>query len=244
MARTTLISAACASGWSDEPEAGFRVLVQMTGSPRAFITILICAAGFLAVALLHDQLLVLDQGLLTGLRAPGDLSDPLGPAWLEEAARDVTALGGTALIFLATGAIALGLLANGAPRLAAFTVVSVAGAQILSEALKYAVGRVRPDLVPHEVAVYSASLPSGHTMMAAAAYFTLAFALAREIRQRQNRVLLYCIAGLLVGLVGASRVYLGVHWPTDVVAGWFAGIAWALAAAMVYRSLLPPPEER
>lgn len=210
----------------------------MRMSTRAVVIAGVCLAGFLALGMTHAQLSGLDRWLLIGLREAGDLSDPIGPGWVEEAARDVTALGGTAIILVATTAIALGLLANGAPRLAVFALVSVAGAQIVSEGLKLLVGRARPDLVPHEVAVYSASLPSGHAMMAAAAYSTLAFALAREIRQRGNRVLLYVVAGVIVVLVGASRVYLGVHWPTDVLAGWLAGIAWAIGATAIYRRLL------
>lgn len=206
---------------------------------KPWIVLAACAAIFLTLALLAQGggLTSFDAGLLTGLRNSADLSDPLGPLWLEEAARDVTALGGTFLIFLsATGAAVL-LLLNGAPKLAAFSILSLLGAQLFSEALKDVFDRPRPDLVPHEVAVYSASLPSGHAMMAAAAYFTLAFALHRQFERTRNRNALYIGAAVLTFLVGASRVYLGVHWPSDVLAGWCAGIGWAVAASLVYKRL-------
>ncbi len=211
----------------------------MRGSLKLWM-FLACAAGFAALALAHESLAAFDTALLTGLREGADLSGPIGPAWVEEAARDVTALGGTFLIALTTGAIALGLVLNGKPRPAAFAIIAVAGAQALSEILKMVVHRVRPDLVPHEVAVYSASLPSGHAMMAAAAYFTLAYALARGLSRVRNRMIIYLAAWVLVALVGVSRVYLGVHWPTDVLAGWLAGGAWALAAAMIWRASRGP----
>ena len=204
---------------------------------RAALVIGLCVAGFAALAAAGDGLAGFDRGLLIGLRSATDLSDPLGPAWLEEAARDVTALGGTAFLSLVTAAIATIFLANGQWRLASFAAVSVIGATAASETLKALILRPRPDLVPHEVAVYSASFPSGHSMLAAAAFFTLAFALAREFDRRRNRVFLYVIAAVATFLVGASRVYLGVHWPTDVLAGWLAGIAWAVGAAFVYRRL-------
>lgn len=207
---------------------------------KAAIVLAACAAIFLALALAAqgEALASFDAGLLTGLRNPAELSDPIGPLWLEEAARDVTALGGTFLIFLAAFGVAILLLLNGAPKLAAFSILSLLGAQLLSETLKGLFDRPRPDLVPHEVAVYSASLPSGHAMMAAAAYFSLAFALHRQFERARNRNALYLAAAMLTFLVGASRVYLGVHWPSDVLAGWCAGVAWAVAASLIYRRIV------
>ncbi|MGE0827975.1 MAG: phosphatase PAP2 family protein [Hyphomonadaceae bacterium] len=210
----------------------------MSDATKAFAVFAACSAGFLLLAIFAPALAAFDRGLMIGLRAPGDLNDPIGPVWFEEAARDVTALGGTPLIFLGAGAISLSFLANGHGRLAAFALITIAGAQVASELLKALIDRPRPDLVAHETAAYSASFPSGHSMIAAAAFFTLAFALARESTRKRNRAFLYAIAAALTFLIGASRVYLGVHWPTDVLAGWLAGIAWAVGAAWIYRGLI------
>lgn len=211
----------------------------MSDERGAWIALALSIAALAAIGFAAQQGLLarFDAAILLALRHPADLAEPIGPVWVEEAARDVTALGGTFLILLAAAATAIVLLLNGAKRLALFAIVAVLGAQILSEALKNVYARPRPDLVPHDVAVYSASLPSGHAMMAAAAYFTLAFALRRRFERRSNRRALYLGAALLTLLVGASRIYLGVHWPSDVLAGWCAGLAWAIAASLVYRRL-------
>lgn len=179
-----------------------------------------------------------DRTLLLSLRNPGAANDPLGPAWLEEAARDITALGGTPILFLATLGVAIHLLVRGKARLALFAVLTITLAQAASEGLKALFDRPRPDLTTHEVAVYSASLPSGHAMLSAAALFTLAFVLARAEKSVRARIFLFVVAVVLTFLIGVSRVYLGVHWPTDVATGWCAGLAWASASAMIYRRLV------
>jgi undecaprenyl-diphosphatase len=201
----------------------------------------ISAAAFAALALIIGAgwLAPLDRALLEALRVPGAPAEPIGPAWLEEAARDITALGGTPILLLLTCAVALQLWINGHSRRALFALGAVGGAQALSELLKALIARPRPDIVPHEVAVYSASFPSGHAMLATAAYFTLAFILATGANRARNRIGLYASAGVLAFLIGASRVYLGVHWPSDVVAGWFAGLAWAVGAATIHRRAFP-----
>src|SRR5690606_19272307 len=108
---------------------------------------------------------------------------------------------------------------------------------LLSTLLKLGYDRPRPDLVPHEALVYTASFPSGHSMMAAVTYLTLAAILVRVHRSRVLKAYLLIVAALLTLLVGVSRVYLGVHWPTDVVAGWSAGAAWAALCWLLARWL-------
>jgi undecaprenyl-diphosphatase len=105
---------------------------------------------------------------------------------------------------------------------------SVIGAIILSQALKAGYSRPRPDLVPHGARVYTMSFPSGHAMMSAAVYLTLAAILARTQKRARVKLFMILMAALITIMVGVSRVYLGVHWPTDVLAGWAGGAAWAI----------------
>lgn len=186
--------------------------------------------GAIADEVLEGEARAFDRAVLLALRAPGDRADPLGPAWFEAAARDVTALGSFTVLAIVTLA-ALGYLSMIRRRGAALLLaVAVGGGAVLSTLLKELFGRPRPDLVAHGAEVFTASFPSGHAMMSTVTYLTLAAVLARL--QPRRRVKLYLLAvGIVVALlVGASRVYLGVHWPTDVVAGWSLGAAWATGA--------------
>jgi undecaprenyl-diphosphatase len=106
--------------------------------------------------------------------------------------------------------------------------VSVAGGVLIGQTMKWAYARPRPELVPHGAEVFTASFPSGHSMMAAVVYLTVGALLARTQADRGVKVYILIVAVLLTVLVGASRVYLGVHWPTDVLAGWALGGLWAL----------------
>jgi undecaprenyl-diphosphatase len=106
--------------------------------------------------------------------------------------------------------------------------VSVAGGVLIGQTMKWAYARPRPELVPHGAEVFTASFPSGHSMMAAVVYLTVGALLARTQADRGVKVYILVVAVLLTVLVGASRVYLGVHWPTDVLAGWALGGLWAL----------------
>src|SRR5690606_22420443 len=102
---------------------------------------------------------------------------------------------------------------------------------------KGAFGRPRPDLVPHGSLVYTASFPSGHSLMSTATYLTLGALLARVLDGRSLKIYVFALALGLAVIVGVSRVYLGVHWPSDVLAGWSAGAAWALSCWFVARRL-------
>lgn len=169
-----------------------------------------------------------DRAILLALRNPADLSDPIGPHWLEEVARDATALGGNAVCTAATLAV-IGYLALARKRSAALLVAAaVGGGGALSTVLKLGFDRPRPDLVPHGVEVYLASFPSGHSMLSAVTWLTLGAVLARVQAGWTLRLYVLALAAAMTLCVGVSRVYLGVHWPTDVLAGWSAGAAWAL----------------
>ena len=170
-----------------------------------------------------------DERLLMALRSQADPALPMGPAWLREIMRDVTALGSTFVLLLVTFA-SIGFLALTKNRHAALLVlVAVLGGMLLSTLLKAGFDRARPDVVMHTTTVYSASFPSGHAMMSAVVYLTLGALLAAT--QQGTRLKLYILAlgAFLTLIVGMSRVYLGVHWPTDVLAGWALGASWAMA---------------
>jgi undecaprenyl-diphosphatase len=182
---------------------------------------------------------ILDRSILLALRRPGQLGVPVGPRWLQETARDVTALGGfSVLTLVVTLSVALLLLHRRRFQAAVFAVAVIAG-QALAQLTKHLVGRDRPDLVPHLDLVYSSSFPSGHSAMSPVVYFTLAGILAAGEPNRAAKTLLLGVAAALVFCIGVSRVYLGVHWPSDVLAGWAMGTAVALAATLVLHRLAP-----
>ncbi|HYZ87004.1 MAG TPA: phosphatase PAP2 family protein [Bryobacteraceae bacterium] len=194
---------------------------------------------FIAIGseVLEGDTQALDRKLLLALREPNDTRDPLGPPWLEEAARDVTALGGLTLLAFITLAISGFLMLEGKAQMAAFVLGAVVTGMILSTALKDLYHRPRPELVPHSVYVYGTSFPSGHSMMSAITYLTLGALLARAHRQIRLKVYVIFLAVFVTFAVGVSRVYLGVHWPTDVLAGWTAGAVWAVICWTVARQL-------
>jgi undecaprenyl-diphosphatase len=211
---------------------------------RYELAMLLCVAvlsggvwGFVALAdeVTEGDTETVDESLLLALRNPADLSDPIGPGWVEEMGRDFTALGGVGVLVLITlGALGYLLLA-GRYRAALFAAIAVPGGILLSTVMKLGFDRPRPDLVPHEAMVYTASFPSGHSMMSAVTYLTLAALLTRVQPALRLKAYLLILAILLTLLVGISRVYLGVHWPTDVLAGWTAGASWAALCWIVMR---------
>lgn len=192
----------------------------------------LAAAAVWGFAGLADQVLEggthsFDRTVLLAMRNPQDLSDPVGPLWFEEMVRDFTAFGGTGPLVLVTAAVLLYLLLQRRSRTALFVLFAVGGGQLLSSVLKLGFSRPRPDLVPHGMEVYTASFPSGHAMMGAVTYLTLAALLARVEKRRRIKAYVILVAVTTTVIVGLSRIYLGVHWPTDVLGGWMAGSAWA-----------------
>jgi undecaprenyl-diphosphatase len=178
-----------------------------------------------------------DEAILLFFRSKTQKADPIGPAWVEEMARDLTALGGTATLTLVAVATIGFLLLARKPRVAGFVTLSVLGALLLSTTLKQLIARPRPELVPHLSHVFTASFPSGHSMLSTAVYLTLGALLARIQTSLAIKAYILGWALLLPALVGLSRVYVGVHWPTDVMAGWAAGAAWAAFCWLLARWL-------
>lgn len=178
-----------------------------------------------------------DRRILLAMRTSGDVDDPLGPRWLEEMGRDFTALGGVGVLTAVSLTVVAYLLLQQRAKTVLFVFASVGGGILISHLLKDFFDRPRPDLVPHGSIVYTASFPSGHSMLSAVTYLSLAALLARTHKRRVEKVYFILVAVVLTAVVGVSRVYLGVHWPTDVLAGWTAGSFWALLVWTVARWL-------
>ncbi|WP_374468811.1 phosphatase PAP2 family protein [Phenylobacterium sp.] len=175
----------------------------------------------------------LDRRLLLAFRNPVDINDPVGPRTLEESLRDITALGGFTVLTIVTVVAAMAFLFHRKRLHAAVLVGAVVLAQVSNSLAKALVDRPRPDLVSHGSYVYSASFPSGHSALSAATYLTLAMLVASLETRRRAKFTAYALAVLIVVSVGLSRVYLGVHWPSDVLGGWVFGAAWSLLAWLV-----------
>lgn len=191
--------------------------------------IAIGALAFIDVAsdVQEGEIADFDHAVLLMLRVAGDPATPVGPIWLQNAVADITALGGYAILTLLVIGAAAYLVATGKYPGAILIVGSVVSGSILSEVLKIGFARVRPDVVDHLTHATSSSFPSGHATLSAIAYLTLGALMARAHPQRVVKTLILTGAILITILVGASRVYLGVHWPSDVLAGWSLGAAWA-----------------
>lgn len=205
-------------------------------------------AAFLALALLlftfirlawemtEGETMSIDKALMLALRT-SDPSVPVGPPWFANIMLQLTALGGGPVLWLLIILAAGYLLAARRYSTAAFLVAAVSLGMGLSTLLKGLFERPRPELVAHLVQVQTTSFPSGHAMNSAVVYLTLGGLLARAQKRRGVRIYLLSAAIALTVIVGFSRVYLGVHWPSDVAAGWCVGAAWALLCSIVARAL-------
>ena len=200
--------------------------------------VLLLALALLAFARLTDEVVAgdtrtFDSAILMAMRTPGRPNDPVGPAWFEEAVRDVTSLGSSVIIVILTATVAGFLAMSGTRHAAVLMIVSVSTGSLLMSFLKQLFARTRPDLVAHSARVFTESFPSGHATLSAITYLTLGALLARVQTRRALKAYSLGIAITLTVLVGVSRVYLGVHWPTDVLAGWCLGAAWAITCWLV-----------
>jgi undecaprenyl-diphosphatase len=232
---------------SGKARAGWRKrLARFTPRDRAELALLSGGIGCLLLLVVFSKLASevfagetqsFDRRLLLALRDPTDPSQPIGPVWMVSAALDITALGSATVLGLTVFAVAGFLLLQGLWRRALFVTIASLGGWFINEALKELFQRARPDIVPHLREVMTMSFPSGHAMQSAVVYLTLG-ALSMHIAQRRlTKFFCMSVAMLATALVGASRVYLGVHYPTDVLAGWLIGLSWALLCWMIERSL-------
>lgn len=175
----------------------------------------------------------MDTAILMWFRTPGDKTDPLGPIWFEDFVRDITALGSPAVLGLFVLITVVFLFLAGQKRLSLFMLTATVGGTLAVTILKEGFGRPRPNLSPEGIYVYTASFPSGHAMISAVVYLTLGALIARLVPGARLKLYVLTVAFIMTILVGLSRVYLGVHWPSDVVAGWAAGAAWALGCGAI-----------
>jgi undecaprenyl-diphosphatase len=185
--------------------------------------------GFVSLAgeVMEGDTQAFDTRILRALRDPSDLAKPIGPDWLESSLLDLTAIGGPTVLGLVVAAVAGFLVLQTRYRTAVVVVVASAGGDLLDAAMKHVYNRPRPTVVPHLRVVYSTSFPSGHAMESAIVYLTLAAILMRASDSRATKLYILGIAVLLTTMVGISRVFLGVHYPTDVLGGWIVGFMWA-----------------
>lgn len=207
------------------------------------LSVLVLGAGLWAFAEIADEVregetMTIDEQLVLAMREAGTPHDPVGPVWFENAMRDITALGGSTVLAPLVIAIAGFLLLRRAAGMALVVTVATVGAALLGWALKGAFDRPRPDLVPHVTEASLAAFPSGHALSSIAVYLTLAALLAAVQTSTIIKAYLLSWSIVLALAVGVSRVYLGVHWPTDVAAGWAIGAAWACAWWLVVQQLL------
>ena len=189
-----------------------------------------------------------DERVLLALRQPGNPAQPVGPTWSLQVARDLTAFGGAVGLGMITAVVAGYLWLERRFGLLGFVLASVSSGTALALVLKELFRRPRPQIVPHLTDISTASFPSGHSMLSSLTYLTLAALLARAMPGFWTKLYFLFVAAALSVLIGCSRVYLGVHYPTDVFAGWCIGSAWAILCCLVAdfiasRHLVPNADE-
>ncbi len=223
-----------------------RLRTHVASRDRDELRLLLGAVALVAVAFVLMVLVAnvlggdtqqFDERVLRALRKTENPAIPIGPSWLELSAFDITALGGPTVLGLTVVAVIGYLLLYRLYRNAAFVLVASLGGWILNDVLKVMFARPRPSVVPHLREVGSASFPSGHALTSAVVYLTLGTLLMRVAEGRLLKWYCISVAMLTTVLVGLSRLYLGVHYPTDVLAGWLVGLSWALICWLVERSI-------
>ena len=220
------------------------VRVQRFGWNRIFPLLLIlvivgCAYLFIELAdeVREGETQGFDEWILRSLRRPDAPAIPIGPQWLREAGLDATALGSPVVLLLVVAMVVGLMLLQHKYAILWLTIGSTVGGSLATFVLKHVIGRERPAVVPHLQEVTSPSFPSGHAMLAAVVYLTLGSLLMEVVEGRLAKTYCLVCALFVTFIVGVSRIYLGVHYPTDVLAGWMAGLAWAIACWIIAQYL-------
>jgi undecaprenyl-diphosphatase len=210
-------------------------LTMQKRQPRVPRAIFVAAALLLVFAAIawavsEGRTTALDREVILGLR---NLAGSSGPAWLDETVRNITSLGSVIVVCLLAGTFIGYLALCGERGSAILLLVSVLGGIALNELLKMIFDRPRPDLALPSVRVFSSSFPSGHAVLSCVAYLTIGTLIAHRATAARIGVYVMSVAVFLVLLIGTTRVYLGVHYPSDVLAGWCIGTFWVLACWQV-----------
>ena len=203
-------------------DADYKVII-------ALLAIVAGTAGFIILAgyVTGGSTDYIDMKVLRSFRNPNNLALSLGPRWFVETMTDITALGSATIVFLIT-LIVIGYFISQKNHSALYLILAaVIGGALLDLGLKELFGRVRPTIIPSLIPSFSFSFPSGHSMMSAVIYLSLASLMARFQKRQRDKIYILSVAVFLSLIIGVSRVYLGVHYPTDVLGGWLLGTAWA-----------------
>ena len=229
------------------------IFARFWGAKLGLLSVVgICAAlilsfGFIAEEVMEGDTHKIDMAVLMAFRDAENHADLIGPAWLEEMGRDVTALGSYAFIIIVVVSAAGYLLLVRKYAMTGLVLAAVVGGMLISNLLKHGFDRPRPD-IDYAPQVFSPSFPSGHATLSAVVFLTLGGLLTRANLDWRVKVYFLGLAVVLTMVVGMSRIYLGVHYPSDVVAGWCVGMAWAFLcwAATIWlqsRGKIEPPTE-
>lgn len=181
----------------------------------------------LASEVMEGDTLAMDTRIVRALRSADDPSRPIGPAWMTGVLEDLTALGGPTVTWLVILSVTGYLLLEAKYRDALVVFITSASGDLVNHAIKNVFSRARPTVVPHLRDAFASSFPSGHSMESAIVYLTLAAVVMRIVKGRITKAYCLGLAILITFLVGVSRVFLGVHYPTDVIGGWIIGLFWA-----------------
>jgi undecaprenyl-diphosphatase len=213
------------------------------------VAALLLVFGFIADEVMEGSTTTLDQTIILLFRSGSDnLSGPIGPPWVREMARDITSLGSVSVLGIVSFVVVVYLLLAKSRAAALLVLVAVLGGLAINSLLKIQFARPRPDLFVPAAKVFTASFPSGHAAYSAITYMTLAALLARTTECRRLRVYFVAVAVAVTFMIGVSRVYLGVHYPTDVLAGWCLGatwalICWAVMTRLQHKGQMEPPND-
>jgi undecaprenyl-diphosphatase len=214
-------------------EAGLVVLVLAVG-------LFLLAFRQIAGAVGAGDARAFDKAVYQALRPPADAQHSLAIAWADIAASDFSAMGSVSVLAFIVVMVGGLFLCLRRPGEALMLLVASGGGLALTNLLKDLFQRDRPPLSPELAAGLNASFPSGHAMLSATVYLTLGALIGHFAGRRLIRLYVLGVAILLTAMIGLSRVYLGLHWTTDVLGGWCVGAAWALgwrAAALAWDRL-------
>lgn len=205
---------------------------------NAYFYLLLTAAVLfclISILVISGNTLYIDNLILLSFRKAANTSIPIGPDWLLDFMRDISALGSVTVVIVITVLASGFLIIKKRYQILNILLSAVLGGGLFDLLLKEVFYRPRPQVVPHLVNVDSLSYPSGHSVMSAAVYLTLALILLNLDIKRNIKIYFLYSAIFLILIIGISRIYLGVHYPSDVLGGWDLGLFWSSASVIFLR---------